>query len=147
MTRPERLPASARGHKGSVSVWLAAASFIMIVLVGLAVDLGGQVHAQQRARAVAAQAARVAGEQLQASDAIRGLSATVEVAQARTAAQAYITAAGMTGTVTITGADLVKVDTATTYQTIFLGIIGLNSMTVTGHTESHAVRAFDGSQT
>ena len=44
----------------------------MIILVGLAVDLGGQVHAQQHARDVAAQAARAGGQQLQAGRAIRG---------------------------------------------------------------------------
>jgi Flp pilus assembly protein TadG len=44
----------------------------MIVLVGLAVDLGGQVHAQQHARAVADQAARTGGQQLDAAVAVRG---------------------------------------------------------------------------
>ena len=50
--------------RGSISIWLVTTGFAMIVLVGLAIDLGGQVHAQQRARAVADQAARTGGQQL-----------------------------------------------------------------------------------
>ena len=36
-------------ERGSITVWLALSSFVMIVLVGLTVDLGGQVHAHERA--------------------------------------------------------------------------------------------------
>ena len=36
---------SHRDERGSITVWLALSSFVMIFLVGLAVDLGGQVHA------------------------------------------------------------------------------------------------------
>ena len=57
-----------------MSIWLVTSGFAMIVLVGLAVDLGGQVHAQQRARNLAAQAARTGGQQLQPGPAIRGES-------------------------------------------------------------------------
>ena len=51
MTRQQ--PTSRHGERGSISIWLVTTGFAMIVLVGLAVDLGGQVHAQQQARAVA----------------------------------------------------------------------------------------------
>ena len=61
-----------RREDGSVSIWLATTGFAMIVLAGLAIDLGGHVHTQQRARAVAAEAARTGGQQLQAAPAIRG---------------------------------------------------------------------------
>jgi len=54
-----------RNERGSISIWMAASSFIMIVLVGLAVDLGGKVHTQQQARNVAAQAARTGAQEVQ----------------------------------------------------------------------------------
>lgn len=57
--RPRR-----RDERGSISLWLVTTGFTMIVLVGLAIDLGGQVHTQQRAYAIAGEAARVAGQQL-----------------------------------------------------------------------------------
>ena len=43
-----------RAERGSISIWVALASLAMMVLVGLAVDLGGQVHAKQRAHNIAA---------------------------------------------------------------------------------------------
>ncbi len=52
-------------ERGSITVWLALASFVMIFLVGLAVDLGGQVHAHERAHDLAAQAARAGGEEVE----------------------------------------------------------------------------------
>ena len=61
-----------RDERGSITIWLAIASFAMMVLVGLAVDLGGQVHAQQRAHDIAAQAARTGGQQVQAATRHRG---------------------------------------------------------------------------
>ena len=69
-------------ERGSVTVWLALASFVMIVVVGLAVDLTGQVHAQQRARDLAAQAARVGGQQINTPRAIRGLGLETNAAGA-----------------------------------------------------------------
>jgi len=129
-----------------VSIWLATTSFVMIILVGLAVDLGGQVQAQQRARDVAAQAARTAGQQVQASTAIRGEGAFADASRARTAAQAYLASAGVTGTVSIGGGNTITVNTTERYFTKFLGIIGINSMTVTGKASSRLVRAVEGNE-
>ncbi|UMG92263.1 TadE family protein [Nocardioides sp. TF02-7] len=64
-----------RDERGSITVWLALASFVMIFLVGLAVDLGGRVHAHERAHDVAAQAARAGGEEVDGSAAIQGARA------------------------------------------------------------------------
>src|ERR1019366_9439192 len=86
-------------QRGSVSIWLATASLVMIVLVGLAVDLGVQV----------------------------------DTGAAKSAARDYLAAAGVSGSATIQGGDTLVVTPTDTYQTTFLGIIGLNRMTVTGH--------------
>ena len=61
-----------RDERGSISLWMVTASFVMMVLVGLAFDLGGQIHAKQRAHNVAAEAARAGGEQVEAGPAIEG---------------------------------------------------------------------------
>jgi Flp pilus assembly protein TadG len=131
-------------ERGSVSIWLATASLVMIVLVGLAVDLGGQVHTQQHARDVAAQAARVGGEQILAGPAIRGQGLQADSGAAKSAARDYLAAAGVSGSVTIQGGDTLVVTTSDTYQTMFLGIIGLNRMTVTGRASARIVRAVGG---
>ena len=129
---------------GSVSIWLATASVVMIVLVGLAVDLGGQVHTQQRARDVAAQAARVGGQQVLAGPAIRGQGVQVDIGAAKTAARDYLAAAEVSGSATIQGGHTLVVTTTDTYQTTFLGIIGLNRLSVTGHASARIVRAVGG---
>ncbi|KGN41029.1 pilus assembly protein TadG-related protein [Knoellia aerolata] len=133
-----------REERGSISIWLVTTGFAMIVLVGLAVDLGGQVHAQQHARAVADQAARTGGQQLDASAAVRGQGAVTDTHLARHAATAYLTASGLTGTVTVTAGTTVTVNVRDTYPTTFLGIIGITSMTVTGHGQARITRSVGG---
>ncbi|HEY5482641.1 MAG TPA: TadE family protein [Propionibacteriaceae bacterium] len=134
-----------RRDKGSVTIWLALASFVMIVLVGVAVDLSGQVYAQQHARDIAAQAARTAGQQIDASRGVRGIGAQTNTAQAIAAAKSYIAAAGMEGDATVTGGGTtITVSVVDTYETKFLSIIGLTSLRVTGSAETRVVRVVGG---
>ena len=63
-----------RDERGAISVWFATASLVMIILVGMAVDLGGKVHTQQHARSVAAQAARTVADQSDGRSAAIGTS-------------------------------------------------------------------------
>ena len=44
-------------ERGSVSLWMVTAAMAMIILTGLAVDLGGQVLTRRHVANVAAQAA------------------------------------------------------------------------------------------
>ena len=127
-----------RREGGSVSIWLVTTGFAMIVLVGLAVDLGGQVHAQQQARAVAGQAARAGGQQLQGGPAVRGDAARTDTTRAATAARAFLASAHVTGTVAVTGGTTVTVTTTDTYPTTFLGVIGISTLTVTGHAQARS---------
>ena len=134
-----------RRDKGSVTIWLALASFVMIVLVGVAVDLSGQVYAQQHARDIAAQAARTAGQQINASLGVRGIGAQTNTAQAIAAATSYIAAAGMEGDASITGGGTtIPVSVVDTYETKFLSIIGLTRLRVTGSAETRVVRVVGG---
>ena len=94
MWRPQRSPTGAARERGSVSVWFATASFVMILLVGLAVDLTGQVHAQQRTRDVAAQAARAGGQELTARRCPRSRRAGRRHPAAVQAAQTYLASTG-----------------------------------------------------
>jgi Flp pilus assembly protein TadG len=135
-----------RDETGSVSVWLATASFVMVIIVGLAVDLAGQVQAQQRARDVAAQAARAGGQQIIAATAIQGDGAVVDPASAQAAAQRYLASAGIQGRASIEGPDRLTVTTRTRYQTKFLSIIGMGSLPASGEASAHLVRAVEGTE-
>lgn len=135
-----------RDERGSISIWLVTATFVMMMLVGLAVDLGGQVHAKQRAHDLAAQAARAGGEQVQAAPAIEGHYLAVDTTAARTAAEDYLAASGLTGTVTITGGDTITVHVTDVYQPKFLSFIGVGNLTVTGEASARLIRSLGGSE-
>lgn len=132
-------------ERGSVAVWMITTAMVMILLVGLAVDLSGQVHAKQRAQDIAAEAARAGGQQLQGATAIRGRGAIVDPDPAIAAANTYISgASGVTGSASVAAGTRVITDTQTTYRTKFLSVIGVTSLTVTGHAEVQVTRAVEG---
>ncbi|WP_344099300.1 pilus assembly protein TadG-related protein [Myceligenerans crystallogenes] len=132
-------------ERGSISSWFITGSFVLILGVGIAVDLTGQVHTQVRANNVAAQAARVGGQQL-GGGSISGGTPQVDAGMAAQAAQAYLAGAGMSGTVGVPGGAVVVVDTRDTYQPKFLSMIGISSMPVSGHGESRSIRVVDGAE-
>ena len=133
-------------ERGSVTVWIALASLVMMVLVGLAVDLGGQVHAQQRAHDLAAQAARAGGEQVQAAPAIHGRYARIDTAAARIAAQDYLDAAGVDGTVSVTGGDTIHVTVTDAYDPRFLPCLGITHLDGSGTASARLVRTLGGTE-
>ncbi len=131
--------------RGSISIWIALASFVMIMLVGLAVDLGGQVHAQQQAHDLAAQAARAGGEQVQAAPAIEGRYLAIDTRAARAAAESYLDAAGVDGTVHIVDGDTIRVAVTTDYKPRFLSFLG-KRIRVTGEASARLVRTAGGTE-
>src|SRR5680860_1482887 len=133
-------------ERGSVSIWLVTSSFVMMMLVGLAVDLGGQVHAKQRAHDVAAQAARAGGQQVQASAAIPGDALSVDVGAALSAAQGFLAAADATGSVSISGGDTVTVRVTDNYEPRCVGLIGIHNLHVTGTASARLVRSLGGTE-
>lgn len=135
-----------RDECGSISIWMVTASFVMMVLVGLAVDLGGQVHAKQRAHNIAAEAARTGGEQVEAAPAIEGRYVGVDTAAARAAAEQYLAASGVTGTVTVTGGDTIRVEVTDIYTPKFLTFIGIGDLTVTSDASARIVRSLGGTE-
>jgi Flp pilus assembly protein TadG len=135
-----------RDERGSITVWLALSSFVMIFLVGLAVDLGGQVHAHERAHDLAAQAARAGGEEAEGAAAIQGHHLTISPAAARAAAQRYLDAAGVSGTVAITNGNTITVAVHDSYDPQFLGLIGINRLDVTGTATARLIRTLEGNQ-
>lgn len=140
-----RLAHRLRSDRGSVTLWLLLSSLTMIILVGLAADLGGQVRTQQHARQVAGQAARAAGQVLDAQ-VVAGQHANLDTSRAIAAAQTYLAASDVTGSVSISNGTTVVVSTSARYPTKVLGIIGIDTLTVTGRGEARTVRALDGGE-
>lgn len=139
-------PQSVRDERGSVSVWFALTAVALILCLGIAVDLAGHVHAQQRAHQLAAQAARTAGEEVAAAQAIRGQTPTVDTTAAQRAAATYLTRAGVTGTVTIQAGNILHVRVTDTYTPLFLDSLGVGTLTVTGESTARLARALNGTE-
>lgn len=90
-------PNSDRGV--ALSVFVACAVPFMILIVGIAVDSTGQIVLEQRARAVAAEAARSGGQAV--SGGINGDATQANPVLARQAALDYLAASGLEGEVTV----------------------------------------------
>ena len=133
-------------ERGSVSIWAVLIVAAFTLIVGISVDLTGQIAAKQRATDIAAQAGRVAGQQLEANTIMAGqTTARVNLERARTAALAYIASADMTGQVSVqAGGTELLVTTTASYQPVFLTSIGFGPLTVTGTATARLVRALEG---
>ena len=119
-------------ERGSVTVWGVLIALVITMVIGITVDLTGQVNAQQRAYDLAQQAGRTAANQVQAGQIMRGQSPQIDTAAARTAAAAYLHAAGVEGSVSITGPTTLSVHVRIAYQPKFLGTAGIGPKTVSG---------------
>ena len=119
-------------ERGSVTVWGVLIAMVLISVIGITVDLSGQVNAQQRAHDLAQQAGRTGANQVQASQIMRGQAPQIDTTAARTAAAAYLHAAGVAGSVSISGPTTLSVHVVIVYQPKFLGAIGIGPKTVSG---------------
>ncbi len=134
----------AADERGMVTVWGVLITLVLILVIGITVDLTGQVNAQQRAHDIAQQAARAAANQVQATQAMTGLTPTVDTGQAQAAAAGYLSAAGVTGTVTITGPTTLQVHVSYVYQPKFLGAFGMGPKPVSGDASVQLTRVVNG---
>ena len=137
-----------RDERGSVSIWAVLIVAAFTLIVGISVDLVGQIAAKQQAADIASQAARVAGQQAEPDQLMTGgHTVRVNYSRARQAALTYIAAAGMTGTVTAqAGGTELQVITTAEYRPQFLSTIGVGPLTVTGPATARLVRAKDVSE-
>jgi hypothetical protein len=142
LASPARVPRE-DAERGSMSAWAAVTTLAMLLFVGLGVDFGGQLQAVQNTRAVAAEAARIGGQQLDAPAAIRGQGAVASPETAREAATAYIEGAGLTGSVRVADGQII-VDTNATYRTKILSLVGIDSLPASGHASTRIARAVEG---
>jgi Putative Flp pilus-assembly TadE/G-like len=130
MTRPAR-PRVPR-DEGRIALLVVVLMVAVLAMIGLSVDGGGKLRALERADNVASEAARAAGQAIYAPQAIQGGDKVVDPAAAVAAAQDYLAAAGVDGTVSV-AADRKHVTVRVTivYRTVFLGVIGINTLTAT----------------
>ena len=122
-----------RGDEGRVTLLMVVFSLAIFAVIGLAADGGAKIRAIQRANNIAAEAARAGGQALDPTLAVAGGDKVVDPDAAVTAAQSYLNAAGVPGTVSVSG-DRTQVHVTVTIvvPTAILSLFGVNQMTVTG---------------
>ncbi len=147
VTTKRRHAAYREGERGSVSLFLAITVVGLLILAGLVADGGAKLRATQRADAVAQEAARAAGQAINVPTAIAGGTTSVDVHAATSAAQAYFAANDVAGTVAVDGGTTIEVTVHDVAPTIFLGLIGITTLDVTGHATVALVHGITGAGT
>jgi len=120
------------GERGSVAVFVAVIAPALLVVFGLVLDLGQELRAQRTAAAAAQEAARAGVEAVDVPRYRTGAGVRVDGAAAAAAARSYLSGAGYTGRVTLTGARGLRVTVTVTQPTQVLGLVGIPSWTETG---------------
>ena len=129
MTAAHRRPVRDEGRIALLVIGLALA---LLTMIGLSVDGGGKIRALQRADHLAAEAARAAGQAIDAPQAIIGGDKVVDPAAAAAAARSYLAAAGATGTVSVADdRQHITVTVTIVNRTVFLGLIGVDTLSST----------------
>jgi len=129
-------------------VFVAVCVIALIGVIGIAVDGGSKMRATEHADHIAGEAARAGGQAIDPAQAVTGKAIVVDPQAAQSAAQAYLRSADATGTVSASSDGKTLTVTVTgSYDTKFLSVVGIGSLTVTGHGKAtllHGVTAPEG---
>ncbi len=139
MTALRRRLGAISGDKGTVSLYLVVIFMALLSAAGLVIDGGYAIAARQKAANVAEQAARAGANAMNKNSLRSGGAAIVNPGRGKTAALAYLAAAGETGTVTISGAT-VTVSVTIKQPTAILGAFGTSEISVTGESTATSIR-------
>lgn len=124
--------------RGSATVWMIGVTVASFLMVGLLLDGGVMLRSRSDAFAIAGSAARVGAQQLDPDAAVEGLTVLDPIA-AEHAVQGYLSAQGVTGTVTVTG-DSVTVAVISTAQLQMLRVVGGDTVTFDATATAEAVK-------
>ena len=135
LRRPPDIQDKGERGGGALSVPAAISVLALAVAIGLGIDGVRAAQGLATADAVAEEAARAAGQALDVAAARRGSTAVDPVA-AVTAAQRYLEAAGVPGTVAVVDAQRIRVEVSITRPTVLLGLIGRPEISSTGQADA-----------
>jgi Flp pilus assembly protein TadG len=124
--------------RGSATVWMIGVTVSAFLMIGLVLDGGVMLRARSDAFALAASAARVGAQQLDSDAAVEG-QAVLDPVAAEQAALAYLSANGVTGSVTVAD-DTVRVRVTTTADLQLLSLVGGGSATFDATAEAQTVK-------
>lgn len=123
----------ARNERGqALSSFIAVVAVALFLTAGLVIDGGAKSSAARVAQGAAAEAARAG---VDAGASAQAAGDPVNVGEIRSAAHQVLASRGVTGSVTIRNG-VVRVTTSKTVDTVFLGLIGINTLTAHGESAS-----------
>ncbi|MFI5634679.1 TadE/TadG family type IV pilus assembly protein [Streptomyces sp. NPDC051664] len=124
---------TARSDRGGVELFMPIMALAIFVILGLVVDGGGALNANSRATYMAQEAARAGAQQIDPGRAITGEAIVVDPDAAAAASQAYLDAAGLGGSITVSAdGKTISVTVQGSYDTLFASLIGYSTLPVTG---------------
>ena len=129
-TRPDHEPVGDNTERGSATIFVTIMTFVILACLALVLDGSSKLSTASKVDATAREAAR-AGSQHLKGDAISGQAASIDPAAAVSAAQQYLAAACVSGTVSVQGNTLV-VTTSKAWSPKLLGAFGVGSKTIRG---------------
>jgi Flp pilus assembly protein TadG len=130
-SRSRRRPARNHriGDRGSLTLLLAALMVALLAVVGLVIDGGRKLAESAGAYAIAQEAARAGAGIVDTSAAYQSGRYLVDPGLALTAARAYLARAGYRGSVSLDGANRIRVSVTVTEPTVVLSLLGIDTMT------------------
>jgi hypothetical protein len=132
---------------GSVTLFFVVAALALFAMVGLVVDGGTKIRAAQQADGLAEEAARAGGQQIAVPAAVRGNRITADPRAAVAAAEKYLQDNDIAGSARLAdGGQIVVVAVSVTRPTVFLGLLGVDSMTVQGRAQARLERGVTGEE-
>ena len=135
-----RYPRHTRREAGALSIWVVlTTATAFLAILGLVADGGRILNTRAALDRAASQAARAGADQL-SSAGIRDGNNDVSASQAITAATNYLTAAGIQGTVTVTGQKV----TVTVHRAVQPQILGTFGMPTINVTETESAQGIQG---
>jgi hypothetical protein len=135
MTHHNRHPAADRG---SVTAYTAIVALAALLFAGLVLDAGLAVATKVHAVSVAQAAARAGAREVDLTQLRRDSVIRLDPPRARQAAQAWLNAAGLPGTVTVAG-NQVTVTVTTSRDTQLLQLAGITTIPVQASATATAI--------
>lgn len=135
-------------ERGALSIFVAICATALLMLSGLVIDGGGRLIAIEQADAVADEAARAGGQQIDRAALLQGKGIRLDPQAAQAAADAYL-GASRVGNNSVTGSAVATDQTITvtvnaTYHTTMLGLFGFGDIPVEGHGSARLVPGVTG---
>ena len=129
LTRCGRLPRRAADDRGSATVFGLFLIMVVLVLAGAMIEGGNAMSARGHATDIAQQAARAGADKLDLAGLRTNGLVRIDPVAAKTAATAFLTQVGETGTVNATPTS-VSVTVTVTRPGILVPILGIQTLTV-----------------